>query len=86
MHDLRTDITDALSEIPVLLSKTRIALDIFQASDELRQCSVELYVATLAALEHILSWYNEKAGSKLLASFTQLDANILRREICKELV
>jgi hypothetical protein len=63
MHDLRIEIADALSEIPVLLSKTRIALDVFKASDELRQCSVELYIATLAALQHILEWYNEKAGS-----------------------
>ena len=71
MHDLRVDISDALSDIPALLSKTRIALDVFKASDELRQGSIELYVATLAALQHILAWYSEKAASRILSRFQE---------------
>ena len=66
LHDLRTEVSDALAELPTLLGRTRMAMGIFRASDELRQCSAELYVATLAALQHIVNWYTEKATSKRL--------------------
>jgi hypothetical protein len=64
LEDLRTEIANALEEIPYLISITHKALGIFQKSDAVRSAAVDLYVATLAALEHIVRWYAEKATSK----------------------
>jgi hypothetical protein len=66
VHDLRTEISDALAELPTLFANTRIAMGIFKGSKELEQCGVELYVTTLAALRHIVIWYTERVTSKLL--------------------
>ena len=63
MHDLRQDICDALAEIPILLMSTNRALGVFRKSQHLHQCSSALYVATIAALHHIVLWYKEKAYS-----------------------
>ncbi|OAX82257.1 hypothetical protein ACJ72_03394 [Emergomyces africanus] len=68
LHDLRTDISDALAEIPILLSSTHQALGIFRRSSDLRRSSAALYSATIAALHHIVSWYREKAMKKLYRS------------------
>lgn len=64
MHDLRVEVTDALTELPTLLARTRAALQIFQKSEELEQCSVDLYVATLEMLHHIIAFYCEKTSSE----------------------
>ncbi|OJD18718.1 hypothetical protein AJ78_01255 [Emergomyces pasteurianus Ep9510] len=68
LHDLRTDISDALAEIPILLSSTHQALGIFRRSNDLRRSSAALYSATIAALHHIVVWYREKAMKKLRLS------------------
>ncbi|KLJ12760.1 hypothetical protein EMPG_12242 [Blastomyces silverae] len=62
LHDLRTDISDALAEIPILISSTQKALGIFRRSNDLRRSSAALYAATIAALHHIVAWYREKAS------------------------
>lgn len=54
-HELRSEVAVALEELPMLFLKTRTAMGIFKASKELRECGVELYVATLAALQHIVN-------------------------------
>ncbi|EGC45637.1 conserved hypothetical protein [Histoplasma capsulatum var. duboisii H88] len=64
LHDLRTDISDALTEIPLLISSTHKALGIFRRSNDLRRSSAALYTATIAALHHIVVWYKEKASIK----------------------
>jgi hypothetical protein len=63
LHELRTEITDTLMELPVLLQNTRKAAGLFTKSEELQKCSVELYVVTLGTLQHIVQWYTEKAAS-----------------------
>ncbi|PGH07687.1 hypothetical protein GX51_01696 [Blastomyces parvus] len=68
LHDLRTDIGDALTEIPILISSTHKALGIFRKSNDLRRSSAALYAATIAALHHIVAWYREKASKKLFRS------------------
>ncbi|OJD25472.1 hypothetical protein ACJ73_03156 [Blastomyces percursus] len=68
LHDLRTDISDALAEIPILISSTHKALGIFRRSNDLRRSSATLYAATIAALHHIVAWYREKASKKLFRS------------------
>ncbi|EEU37989.1 uncharacterized protein NECHADRAFT_48249 [Fusarium vanettenii 77-13-4] len=54
LHDLRSDICDALAEIPALLQCTHVALGIFKRSKELHQASAALYSAIIAALHHIV--------------------------------
>ncbi|KAH7336195.1 hypothetical protein BKA65DRAFT_552859 [Rhexocercosporidium sp. MPI-PUGE-AT-0058] len=74
MHDLRQDICDALAEIPILLMSTNRALGVFRKSQHLHQCSSALYVATIAALHHIVLWYKEKAYKKVSKSFFKQDS------------
>ncbi|KAH9224701.1 hypothetical protein DL95DRAFT_516944 [Leptodontidium sp. 2 PMI_412] len=74
MHDLRQDICDALAEIPILLMSTNRALGVFRKSQHLHQCSSALYVATIAALHHIVLWYKEKAYKKISKSFFKQDS------------
>ena len=64
MKDLRKEICDALAEIPILLASTHRALGAFKRSKELHQCSATLYSATIAALRHIVEWYEVKAMSE----------------------
>lgn len=64
MKDLRSEICEALAEIPTLLASTHRALGAFHKSEKLHQCSATLYSATIAALRHIVEWYQEKALSK----------------------
>jgi hypothetical protein len=66
LKDLRTEITNVLEEIPYLISVTHKALGIFEKSNEVRSAAVDLYVATIATLEHIVRWYTEKAISEKL--------------------
>ncbi|QSS56288.1 hypothetical protein I7I53_04458 [Histoplasma capsulatum var. duboisii H88] len=73
LHDLRTDISDALTEIPLLISSTHKALGIFRRSNDLRRSSAALYTATIAALHHIVVWYKEKASKKLFRSIFKQD-------------
>ena len=65
LQDLRNEICEALAEIPTLLACTHRALGAFKKSKELHRCSATLYSATIAALRHIVEWYNEKAMSKI---------------------
>ena len=65
MKDLRKEICEALAEIPILLAITHRALGVFRKSKELHKCSASLYTATIAALRHIVEWYEEKALSKI---------------------
>ena len=65
LKDLRSEICEALAEIPYLLSSTHRALGAFKKSKELHLCSAALYSATIVALRHIVEWYNEKAMSEI---------------------
>ncbi|KAL4877596.1 hypothetical protein BJY04DRAFT_221967 [Aspergillus karnatakaensis] len=65
LADLRQEVSDALAEIPSLLTCIHQALNIFKGSVNLHRSSVCLYVATLALLHHIVSWYKTKAIKKL---------------------
>ncbi|EEH10615.1 conserved hypothetical protein [Histoplasma capsulatum G186AR] len=78
MHDLRTDISDALTEIPLLMSSTHKALGIFRRSNDLRRSSAALYTATIAAVHHIVVWYKEKASSRNSASAHLADLYLVR--------
>ena len=65
MEDLRTDICEALEEIPILIKSTNSTMELFAPSTELRLSSLALYSATIAALHHIVAWYKEKAMSTI---------------------
>lgn len=61
LQDLREEICSAIVEIPYRLSETKVVLQEFQKSEALQKCSLDLYVATLKVLGHILCWYSMKA-------------------------
>lgn len=63
-RDLRTEITDALEELPNLLECTGILNGIWSDSLELHQCSSDLYVSILKTLHHIVYWMKQKSPSK----------------------
>ncbi|KAL4756181.1 uncharacterized protein BDW70DRAFT_145266 [Aspergillus foveolatus] len=65
LSDLRREISDALVEIPSRLACIHQALNIFKGSKDLHRCSISLYVATLALLHNIVSWYRMTAIKKL---------------------
>ncbi|KAL4812685.1 hypothetical protein BDW67DRAFT_188465 [Aspergillus spinulosporus] len=65
LSDLRREISDALVEIPSRLTCIHQALNIFKGSKDLHRCSISLYVATLALLHNIVSWYRTTAIKKL---------------------
>ncbi|KAM7222207.1 hypothetical protein V8F06_002479 [Rhypophila decipiens] len=68
LHDLRSDIGDALAEIPDVLRTTHLAMGIFRRPKELHQASAALYTAIISALHHIVLWYKEKAIKTLIKS------------------
>ncbi|KAK6340045.1 hypothetical protein TWF730_001820 [Orbilia blumenaviensis] len=74
LQDLRSDICDALAEIPILLKCTNMALGIFKRSKDLHQASAALYSAIIAALHHIVVWYREKAMKTLFKSILKQDS------------
>ncbi|KAK4208819.1 hypothetical protein QBC37DRAFT_391694 [Rhypophila decipiens] len=49
LHDLRSDIGDALAEIPDVLRTTHLAMGIFRRPKELHQASAALYTAIISA-------------------------------------
>lgn len=66
LNDLREEIFRAIVEIPIQLSETKVLLEEFQKSGALQKCSLDLYVATLRVLGHVLYWYSMKAMRKNL--------------------
>lgn len=64
LHDLREEIFAAILEIPIRLSETQVLLQEFEKSKALQNCSLDLYVATLKVLGHVLCWYSIKATRK----------------------
>ena len=64
LKEVRESVFEALAEIPIQLNNTKLILQVFKKSKELHQCSSELYISTLAALQHIVIWFQEKAISK----------------------
>ncbi|KLU84871.1 hypothetical protein MAPG_03905 [Magnaporthiopsis poae ATCC 64411] len=74
LGELRGEISDALEELPNLFSVTSQAIAIFDSPKELEQCAVDLYVATLDALEHIVGWFTQKAAKKAFSSLLKQDA------------
>lgn len=66
LNDLRDEIFRAIVEIPLRLSETKVLLQEFQKSEALQKCSLDLYVATLKVLGHVLYWYSVKAIRKIL--------------------
>ncbi|KAK4651589.1 hypothetical protein QC762_602270 [Podospora pseudocomata] len=74
LHDLNSDVCDALAEIPILLKSTHLVLGIFKRSKDLHQASADLYSAIIAALHHIVLWYREKAIKTLFKSILKQDA------------
>ncbi|KAK0672653.1 hypothetical protein QBC41DRAFT_313089 [Cercophora samala] len=73
LHDLNSDVCDALAEIPILLKSTHLVLGVFKRSKDLHQASAALYSAILAALHHIILWYREKAIKTLFKSLLKQD-------------
>ena len=61
--EVRESIFNAIAEIPVLLNNTKLILQVFEDSEELHRSSSELYLSTLTALEHMVTWFQEKATS-----------------------
>ncbi|KAF2647326.1 hypothetical protein K491DRAFT_709242 [Lophiostoma macrostomum CBS 122681] len=55
LHDLRSEICDALAEISVLLKCTHIVVSIFERSKDLVQASSALYSAIIVAIHHIVA-------------------------------
>ena len=76
--DVRESIFDALAEIPVQLKNTKLVLKVFEKSQELHQCSSELYLSTLATLQHIVLWFQEKSTSKFRSLCTCADSSLNR--------
>ncbi|EED16299.1 hypothetical protein TSTA_013970 [Talaromyces stipitatus ATCC 10500] len=74
LADLRCIISDTLTEIPVLLTCIHRALNIFEKSEELQQCSAALYIATIAVPHHIICWYKTKAIKKLSLRIVKQDS------------
>ncbi|KAG9228840.1 hypothetical protein BJ875DRAFT_500410 [Amylocarpus encephaloides] len=68
LHDLREEVCDVLAEIPTLLASTHRALGVFRKSKDLHERSSGLYVATIAALHQMVSFYQEKAYKKITKS------------------
>ena len=62
--EVRESVFEALAEIPAQLNNTKLIVEVFKKSKELHQCSSELYISTLAALQHIVIWFQERARSK----------------------
>ena len=71
-REVRECIFEALAEIPIQLNNTKLILQVFKKSRELHQCSSELYISTLAALQHIVIWFQERATSKFRMSVATL--------------
>ena len=65
LHELREETFKAIVEIPLRISETKVLLEEFQKSEALQKCSLDLYVATLQVLGHVLSWYSMKATRKI---------------------
>ncbi|KAF2705208.1 hypothetical protein K504DRAFT_515057 [Pleomassaria siparia CBS 279.74] len=61
LQDLREDIADALIDIPTILFTTNQALNTFTRSKQLHQRSSEVFVAIIAVLQHILTYYKVKS-------------------------
>ena len=66
LKDVRESIFDAIAKIPTLLSNTKLVQGIFGQSKELHMASSALYVSTLAALDHIVTWFRQNAASMLI--------------------
>lgn len=64
LNDLRDEIFRAIIEIPLRLRETQVLLQEFQKSKDLQKCSLDLYVATLKVLGHVLYWFGVKAIRK----------------------
>ena len=71
-EEVRECIFEALAEIPTQLNNTKLILQVFKKSKELHQCSSALYLSTLAALQYIVIWFQEKARSKFCIGKTPL--------------
>ncbi|OQE10024.1 hypothetical protein PENVUL_c005G05573 [Penicillium vulpinum] len=65
LADLRQEISNALTEIPLLLTCIHRVLKIFETSQELRQWGLELYISTLGIIHHIINWYKQKSMVKV---------------------
>lgn len=78
LQDLREEIAEALEEIPVLMAVTRKATGLLRNSEDVKLAAIDLYVTTLAALEHIVRWYTRTAPvSKWLDVNTILSSGLI---------
>ncbi|CAI7583669.1 unnamed protein product [Penicillium glandicola] len=74
LSDLRREISNALTEIPLLLTCIHRVLRIFETSQELRQWGLELYISTLGIIHHIINWYKQKAIVKVAKAIFKQDS------------
>jgi hypothetical protein len=80
MNEVRTEIFQALEDIPDKLRRTQVVLQVFQRVEPLHNCSLELYVATLQMLAHIIYWYKSHASSMFPRSYGWRCTDLIPRE------
>ena len=66
--EVREKVLDALDSIPETLEQADIFIEIYRSRSDKRlaQKAVALYVAILAALEHMIEWLDENVFSETL--------------------
>lgn len=80
LKDLDDATLIALIDIPSQLLSTQEVVGIFRASDRLKKCAADLFVAVLAALQDMVIYYRERAAKKLLKTLIMQDSYQSRLE------
>jgi hypothetical protein len=75
LNDLREETTDVLLSIPDLIGDTHLILEVYQTSDDLRRCSIELYESIIQVLGRIVTWYRERALGQYIIEDHKYAAN-----------
>ena len=73
---VRKSICDAIADIPAYLTTTSLVSGLFRQSKELHEASSALYIATLAALDHIVVWFRQKAASMLTLVYDNIRSKL----------
>ncbi|KAL9606342.1 MAG: hypothetical protein Q9179_000468 [Wetmoreana sp. 5 TL-2023] len=68
LRQLRKETLDALDQMPLCIEKAQFFMQTYGYA-HLNQQTVNLYVAIIDALQHILEWYKRAAGMKYLSAF-----------------
>ncbi|KAL8726303.1 MAG: hypothetical protein Q9166_006805 [cf. Caloplaca sp. 2 TL-2023] len=68
LRQLRKETLDALDQMPLCIEKAQFFIQTYGYA-HVNQQMVNLYVAIIDALQHILEWYKRAAGMKYLSAF-----------------